>query len=374
MSNPLNIPSTITAAELLSAGLTQAEITALGDVVSPAQADAAAGTETPAPVADSAAAPAPDAPDAKASDMGYDGDEMPGNDGSDGEVVVVDAENDLGEGDGTVIREYDPVRDGDGEGSDKAATEKAEAEAAAAQPDADMAALLDLKRPEPAAPPRDFATEQKAVKDQIKGLQDQYDDGDLTEDEFEAQKATLTDQLVDLRAEQRVAATATQPEFEAFREGWFSLVDKHMEANPLLRDDPEVMEGFDAILKQVSSDPKLNRLAAVDQVEIAHRRLADAYLVARGERMPDMVSLRTAKAPAPKAEGPAPAKPTGPRKDARPDAPVTLAGISGAQTAALTGDPVIAEVKALINSGDSAAAEKAMARLNPAQLDALYRS
>lgn len=373
MSNPLNIPSTITAAELLSAGLTQAEITALGDVVSPAQADAAAGTETPAPVADSAAAPAPDAPSPKASDMGYDGDEMPGNDGADGEVVVVDAENDLGEGDGTVIREYDPVRDGDGEGSDKAAAE-AEA-AAAAQPDADVAALLDLKRPEPAAQPRDFDTEQKAVKDQIKGLQDQYDDGDLTEDEFEAQKATLTDQLVDLRADQRVAATATQPEFEAFREGWFSLVDKHMEANPMLRDDPEVMEGFDAILKQVSSDPKLNRLAAVDQVEIAHRRLADAYLVARGERMPDMVSLRTAKAPAPKPqEAPKDTKPTGPRKDARPDAPVTLAGISGAQTAALTGDPVVAEVKALINSGDSAAAEKAMARLNPAQLDALYRS
>lgn len=372
MSNPLNIPSTITAAELLSAGLTQAEITALGDVVSPAAADAAAGAETPAP---DDAAPAPDAPSAKASDMGYDADEMPGNDGSDGEVVVVDAENDLGEGDGTVIREYDPVRDGDGEGSDKAAQDKADAAATAeAQPDPDLSALLDLKRPEPATPPRDFATEQAAVKDQIKGLQDKYDDGDLTEDEFEAQKATLTDQLVDLRADQRVAANTPQPEFEAFREGWFKLVDQHMEANPLLRDDPEVMEGFDAILKQVSSDPKLNRLSAVDQVEIAHRRLSDAYLVARGERMPDMVSLRTAKAPAPKAQEPAPAKPTGPRKDPRPDAPVTLAGISGAQTADLTGDPIIAQVISLINSGDSAAAEKAMARLSPAQLDAVYRA
>lgn len=374
MSNPLNIPSTITAAELLSAGLTQAEITALGDVVSPAAADAAAGAETPAPAAET---PAPEAPDAKASDMGYDGDEMPGNDGSDGEIVVVDAENDLGEGDGTVIREYDPVRDGDGEGSDKAAADKAEAEAAAAaeaQPDPDLSALLDLKRPEPTAPPRDFATEQAAVKDQIKGLQDKYDDGDLTEDEFEAQKAELTDQLVDLRADQRVAASTPQPEFEAFREGWFKLVDQHMEANPLLRDDPEVMEGFDAILKQVSSDPKLNRLSAVDQVEIAHRRLSDAYLVARGERMPDMVSLRTAKAPAPKAKDPAPAKHTGPRKDPRPDAPVTLAGISGAQTANLTGDPIIAQVISLINSGDSGAAEKAVARLTPAQLEALERS
>lgn len=346
MSNPLNIPSTISAADLLSAGLTQAEIAAVSDVVTPA-ADPAA----PAP----AEAPAQDAPAPHAADMGYDGDEMPGTDGSDG----------------TVIREYDPVRDGDGE----TPPEEPKTDEAPAEPDADVAALLDLRRPEPVAPPRDFASEQQAVQQQLKDLQRQYDDGDLTEDEFEAQKGTLTDKLVDLRADQRLAAAAPQPEFEAFRDNWFKLVDKHMEANPILKDDPEVMEGFDAILRQVTSDPNLAKLPAVQQVEIAHRRLGEAYLVARGEPMPDMVSLRTAKAaaPAPKAQ-PQAAKPTGPRTDPRPDAPVTLAGIAGAQNAPLTGDPVVAQVKALINSGDSTAAERAMASLTAAQLDALYRS
>lgn len=367
VSNPLNIPSTISAADLLAAGLTQAEIAAVGDVVTPAADPAAV-----APAEAEAPAPAP-----RAADMGYDGDEMPGHDGTDGEIVVVDAENELGEGDGTIIREYDPVRDGDPEA---ATADEPSVEEVLAEPDADMAALLDLRRPEIAVPARDFATEQQAVQQQMKDLQASYDNGDVTQDEFDAQRDTLTDQLVDLRADQRVAAQAVQaaqPEFEAFRNGWFSLVDKHMEANPTLRDDPEVTEGFDAILKQVTSDPKLRTLPAVQQIEIAHRRLGEAYLVARGEELPAMVSLRTAKSPAPAAkvqEAPAPAKPTGPRTDPRPDAPVTLAGISGAQSASLTGDPVVAEVKALMNSGDALAAEKAMARLSPAQLDALSRS
>lgn len=369
MSNPLNIPTTISADELLSAGLTKAEIAVLGDdVVTPA-AD-------PAPTPE---APANDQPAPKAADMGYDGNEMPGTDGSDGEIVVVDAANDLGEGDGIVIQEYDPVRDGDPEvKADDAKPEDAPKDDTAA-PDPDLAALLDLKRPDPVVPARDFASEQQAVQQQLKDLQKQYDDGDLTEDEFDAQKGTLTDQLVDLRADQRVAANTPQPEFETFRDGWFKLVDAHLEANPNLRADAEVLEGFDAILKQVSGDPRLNRLPAIEQVEIAHRRLGEAYLVARGERLPDMVSLRTAKAapaPAPKAqEKPAEAaKQDGPRTDPRPDAPVTLAGISGAQNASLTGDPVVAQVKALINSGDAMAAEQAMSRLSAAQLDALYRS
>lgn len=366
MSNPLNIPTTISADDLLSAGLTKAEIAALGDgVVTPA------ADPSPAPEA-----PANDQPAPKAADMGYDGDEMPGTDGRDGEIVVVDAANDLGEGDGIVIQEYDPVRDGDGEAKTDPKPEDAPQDDAAA-PDPDLAALLDLKRPEPVVPARDFAAEQQAVQQQLKDLRAQYDDGDLTEDEFNTQQGTLTDRLVDLRADQRAAANTPQPEFEAFRDGWFKLVDAHLKANPNLRADPEVLEGFDAILKQVSGDPRLNRLPAVEQIEIAHRRLDEAYLVARGERMPGMVSLRTAKAaaPAPKPqEKPAQAKQDGPRTDPRPDAPVTLAGISGAQNASLTGDPVVAQVKALINSGDAMAAEKAMARLTPAQLDALNRS
>lgn len=365
MSNPLNIPSTISADELLSAGLTRAEIAALGDdVVTPAAAD-------PAPEA-----PATDATAPNAADMGYDANEMPGTDGSDGEIVVVDAANDLGEGDGIVIQEYDPVRDGDPEAAKPA---DAPADDTPAQPDPDLTALLDLKRPEPVAPPRDFASEQQAVQQQLKDLQGEYDNGDVTEDEYAQKRDTLTDQLVDLRAEQRVAVNTHQPEFEQFRDNWFKLVDNHLNANPALRDDAEALEGFDAILKQVSSDPRLSRLPAIEQVEIAHRRLDDAYLVARGQRMPGMVSLRSAKAPAPapvpKAEAkPAADKPTGPRTDPRPDAPVTLAGISGAQTASLSGDPMVAEVKALINSGDAMKAEKAMARLTPAQLAALDRA
>ena len=76
-----------------------------------------------------------------------------------------------------------------------------------------------------------------------------------------------------------------------------------------------------------------------------------------------------------RAAGGPPGKPTGPRTDPRPEAPVTLAGISGAQAeGGITGDPVIAEVRAIINSGNTTAAEAALARLSPAQREALYRS
>lgn len=375
MSSPLNIPSSISAADLLAAGLTQSEIANVSDVLSPAEGgEAAAGGDTPA-APETPAEAADSAP--HAADMSYDGDEMPGTDGTDGEIVVVDATNEMGEGDGIVIREYDPVRDG--EDADKAATDadkaKAAPEDAAAPEGGDLNALLDLRRPEPPTPAKDFAAEQQSVRDQMKSLQEQYDDGDLTEDEFATEKGKLDDQLVDLRAEQRVFADGAKPAMDAYRESWFDLVGRHMEANPILRDDPEVMEGFDAILKQVSGDPRLSRLPAGQQVEIAHRRLGEAYLVARGEAMPDMVSLRSHK-PAPQPQEKATAKdgkPQPPRKDARPDAPVTLAGIAGAQPDSLTGDPVILEVKRLIDSGDAIAAERAVARLSPAQLSALDR-
>lgn len=371
MSNPLNIPPTITADALLRAGLTQAEIAAVSDVVTPAQAEAPAATDAaPAPAAE-APAPAP-----KAADMGYDADQMPGTDGSDGETVVVDAENDLGEGDGLVIREYDPVRDAEPEAKTEPETETpAEPEA---EPDADLSALLDLKRPELPPQVASTAAEQADVRKQLSDLRTTFLDGEMTQDEFDQQQEALTDKLADLRATERVAAQAVQPDMEAFREGWFKLVDQHMNANPVLRDDPEVMEGFDAILKQVTADPQLRTLPAVDQIEIAHRRLADAYLVARREPMAPLVSLRNRTAAPAKPAQPqqqAPAKPTGPRTDPRPEAPVTLAGISGAQAeGGITGDPVIAEVRAIINSGNTTAAEAALARLSPAQREALYRS
>lgn len=369
MSNPLNIPSTITADALLRAGLTQAEIAAVSDVVTPAQAEAPAATDAaPAPAAE-APSPAP-----KAADMGYDADQMPGTDGSDGETVVVDAENDLGEGDGLVIREYDPVRDAEPE----AKTEPEPETPAEPEPDADVAALLDLKRPELPPQVASTAAEQADVRKQLSDLRTTFLDGEMTQDEFDQQQEALTDKLADLRATERVAAQAVQPDMEAFREGWFKLVDQHMTANPILRDDPEVMEGFDAILKDVTADPTLRALPAVDQIEIAHSRLAAAYLVARKEHMPGIVSLRNRTgAPAKPAQPQqqAPAKPTGPRTDPRPEAPVTLAGISGAQAeGGITGDPVIAEVRAIINSGNTTAAEAALARLSPAQREALYRS
>lgn len=379
MSNPLNIPSNITAAELLAAGLTQAEITALGDTVSPPAGDAPAGDATPADTQTPAAKPAPSQ---HAADMGYDADEMPGHDGTDGEITVVDAENDLGEGDGMVIREYDPVRDEKPEAPAAPDTPEAPIEEAPVEdaPDPEVAALLDLRRPEIPAQAVSTAEEQATVRKELSELRESYNDGDIEHEAFEQQFEALTDRLADLRATERVAVQAVQPDMEQFRENWFKLVDRHMEANPILKDDPEVLEGFDAILKQVSGDPQLRTLPAVEQIEIAHSRLAAAYLVARKAHMPGIVSLRTAK-PAPakqepqKAETkPAPDKPTGPRTDHRPDAPVTLAGVSGAQADGLMGDPVVDEVKALINSGDAMAAERAVARLSPAQIDALNRS
>lgn len=381
MSNPLNIPSTITAAELLAAGLTQAEITALGDTVAPPAGEAAAGDATPADP--QAPAPKP-APSQHAAGMGYDADEMPGHDGTDGEIVVVDAENDLGEGDGTVIREYDPVRDEEPDTPATPEVPEVPAEDAPAPddtPDPEVAALLELRRPEIPAQAVSTAEEQATVRQEMAALRESYNDGDIEHEAYEQQVEALTDRLADLRATERVAVQAVQPGMEQFREGWFNLVDRHMEANPILKDDPEVLQGFDAILKQVSGDPNLRTLPAIQQIEIAHSRLAAAYLVARQEHMPGIVSLRSAK-PAPakqepkKAETPqTPAKATGPRTDARPDAPVTLAGVAGAQQdGGLSGDPIVDEVKAIINSGDAMAAERAMARLSPAQLDALIRS
>lgn len=377
MPNDLNIPSTITAADLLAAGLTQAEVAGVADVLAPDPAAPADATPPAAPAA-------PETPDdgPRVADAHYDPNEMQGTDGRSGnDIEVVDVENDLGEGDGIVVREYDPLRD-------EPPAPAAEAEPAPPAPAEDIAPLLELRRPAPPATARDFAAEEAAIRARLAEIKEQYDDGEMLQDDYDAQREAIVDSLADLRADLRVIERAAQPDVEAYRQGWFKLVNEHMAANPILQDDDEVRAGFDQLLRQVSADPSMQGLTAIQQIEFAHRRLGEAYLLARGEDMPDLVSVRKggraqpAKAPAapaapeaPKAAAPgaAPAE-DGPRKEPRPPAPTTLAGVAGAQPGPMTGDPIVAEARALINSGNVLEAERLTARLSESQRRALLRS
>ena len=210
----LNIPDQITADELLQAGLSRAEIEAIRGVVPEADATAAAEAAPEAPVNNDDKG----ADDESAIDVIHDGDAFDQPEGGEEDPIIVDESEEA-------LREYDPAKD-------DAPGPEAEAEAAPeAGPAAKVAELLDLKRPEIPAPTRDFAAEEAAQRQRIADLQAQYDDGDLTQDDFNAQRDAVLNEIVEIRASAKLEAPDATKAFEDFQDGWFKLVDAHVAAD-----------------------------------------------------------------------------------------------------------------------------------------------
>lgn len=230
----------------------------------------------------------------------------------------------MNEGDDPILPGVDLGRaqdDQDEADADGEATVPAEAPAAAeeqaqapAEPEQDPPPPINLSQYEQTVAKLD---------DKITELQQAYDDGDLTSAEWRTQLAEVVraQAVAQMALEQAKAVPATP--IEEYREIWTGKVSAYQDQHAYLN-EPEHWDNWDAALKMVNTNGAYAKLTMTQRIEQAHRIYAAHYEGIEGKPLPSVPGKTTAQKQA------EPAKPAGPRKDDRPEAPMTLAELTNA--------------------------------------------
>ena len=230
----------------------------------------------------------------------------------------------MNEGDDPLLPDVDftatsPAGDGDDAG-DIDGDEDAAA-AAAAQPLAQEA--------DPAPPPQIDTSAHEAtiaaLDEKINELQSQYDDGDLTSAEWNAQLKEVVKQQAVAQVALDNAAQQINAGFEAYRDSWFAKVTDYQAKHPYLA-DPDHFDDWDQALKMVNSNGAYQNLTMIQKVEQAHRIYAAHYEGVHGKPLATKPGLTTSQ----KAEAKDEAERFKLRTDQRPEAPTTLADLTNA--------------------------------------------
>lgn len=257
-----------------------------------------------------------------------------------------------------------------GNGGDEGASAPDAAQAAAAltadgnQPDAEAvvaadATIEDKKPTEAAAAPtvdlNAINTQLDEIKSSRNELLQQYDDGDLTADEYAAKLSEMDDQADHLKRDLFVA----QDQINKSAEDWNSTVKGYVKEFPGLA-ATETVEAFDrAVRSQAAMFPNLGNR---ELLERAHDTLIN---FAADLGLQD-VPVRQAKGPDPKPATKAEQNAAQPNPMREP--PKTLASASASDISGGNDSP-LAALEALVESGDSDAIEAALMKLPPEQRD-----
>ena len=179
------------------------------------------------------------------------------------------------ESDGDEPEDDDDAGDGDGDDETKAKAEAGDAAEAAEAPD-------------PVFNPADTA-EAKATIDSAaaerKALRNAYNDGELTDDEFDAKMDALNDSIVEAKAAIKEAEKAEAQSLEAMQAAWFSKVDAFLDANPAFRDNtpnPKLegnsyLTALDTVMKAVNQDARYADMTMNERIE-ASAKIVRAYV------------------------------------------------------------------------------------------------
>ena len=186
--------------------------------------------------------------------------------------------------DGDEPEDDDDAGDGDGDDKTKAEAEAGDAAEAAKAPVTAPAA----EAPDPVFNPAD-TTEAKATIDSAaaerKALRDAYNDGELTDDEFDAKMDALNDSIVEAKAAIKEAEKAEAQSLEAMQAAWFSKVDAFLDANPAFRDNtpnPKLegnsyLTALDTVMKAVNQDARYADMTMNERIE-ASAKIVRAYV------------------------------------------------------------------------------------------------
>ncbi|MDF3073456.1 MAG: BcepIL02 [Alphaproteobacteria bacterium] len=245
---------------------------------------------------------------------------------------------------------------GQDSGADPAADVDAAAAAAAdpaAPADAQQPVAADEPRPAPSAPvlvveaPADAEAKLAAIGTQKADLRKHYDDGDLTFDEYEAQKDELVKQERTIERQVERAQLATEMELQRRQNEWVAYANNFAEKN-----------GYTA-------NPRLYRALDMEVRDVAKAEpnLTDAQVLSKAHA--NLVEAGIAKTPAKKDPAPAPAAKKGAPK---PDLPPDISRLPAA-AANNPGEGRFASLDRLMDTNPGAY-EAALAKLSDADREA----
>lgn len=228
----------------------------------------------------------------------------------------------------------------------------AEAEAQPEQPPADPAPAAQPAEPPPHARLAELQGQVDAAKTALDELAQKYDDGEITSAEWREQLTALTAK----QAKAMAAVETVQAQVQTADEAWYGMVRQSME--------------------RLSIQPQTAQLAIYDSIL---RKIEEGY-----PTLPDAEKVRAAEIQYQQLYGGVTPKPTPTGGQGKPAAPKTPeadpedAESLGTVPPSLAGMPAAAydgsegphdSVQSLIDRGDVYAAESAIARMSPADLD-----
>mgnify|MGYP000060566212 FL=1 len=271
------------------------------------------------------------------------------------------------ESDGDEPEDDDDAGEGDGDVDDET---KAEAEAEAG--DAAEAA----EAPDPVFNPADTA-EAKATIDSAaaerKALRDAYNDGELTDDEFDAKMDALNDSIVEAKAAIKEAEKAEAQSLEAMQAAWFSKVDAFLDANPAFRDNtpnPKLegnsyLTALDTVMKAVNQDARYAGMTMNERIE-ASAQIVRAYV--QQQTGADIPGPDRKGGAAKEKDARATAKAKVAEQGRRPDPVQTLGNVTAATETEIEDSRFAA-----IDKADGMDAEAMFQRMTPAEQKAFLR-
>lgn len=254
------------------------------------------------------------------------------------------------------LAEGDEDGDGDGDGDDGAADDAPPADAAAAQDDTTNGDA----QPDPEPVKVDPAVTEKILsqaKADKKALFAQYEDGELTRDQYLEGLEKIDTESANAAAQAALEVQQEAQEYEAWQK----------EARGYLAEVPELsteahLQAFDAHVRRVTNDPASAKLSYRQMLEKAHRYyLADQPEVATP--IPALPASRRAGAAPKKEAAPAPAA-------QRPEPPITLARIPSAVPSAVSDGRYGQLQKAVDDAQTAEEVERIMAGMTEAEREA----
>lgn len=250
------------------------------------------------------------------------------------------------EDDATPAARDDTSPTGDDAGDDDDSFVQEEPQKPAAKPE---------PKPEPQAEPVPDVTKAKQALDDIKAqrkeLREKYDDGDLTDEEYDAQIEALDDKMAEAAADIKTAERNIAKQQDAWKAAGKAYLDRY----PGLKAQG-VIQALDKAVQELAAYPSVANLPHEQFLERVHRKLiAEAEYT--GLDIPAIGKSTEQKG-----------KQTPPGDESLGKAPKTLASVPSSDVSSLDDSPY-ASLERMAERGDPIAFEEAMAKLPADQRD-----
>jgi hypothetical protein len=239
----------------------------------------------------------------------------------------------------------------------------------------DDPAPVVLREPDPVYQPVDVAQHQKVIDGMAearKAAHDAYNDGDLTDAEYQKKLDTLADELAEARSAVKLAERDNSTQLKKYQETWYERSGAVMEAVPAFKDVTpvaalggySVAQVFDQACRLVTTDAKFAHLSLTEKADQAKNIASAYYKQQTGNDLAAGKPAKKADAPIGKKAEKTPAE-KAKEQGARPKPVQTLGGLSSASETEVNGGKF-----AVVDAKSGIDGERAYASMSEAEKEA----